>query len=179
MTWSRALLLLAGGILLFLAGLFTFVSREGERLSVTTPPLADPAGPRAPLGEGAVPAVSPVAGRTAEHDGVRYTVIDIADPEPPGRFPVKAGHRRLGLLLRVEGLQPGASYDVSRLRLRGSDGQLYPSAFSNQEPPLRLGTLRPGQALEAWVAYDLPPAVRPAALEHGRGTSTILLTRLD
>ncbi|MCX7616675.1 hypothetical protein [Tepidiforma sp.] len=179
MRWSRALLILAGGVLLFLAGILTFAEREGERVGVTTPPAADAGNPRAPLGESAAPAASPVAGRAAEVDGVRYTIIDIADPEPPGVFPVKAGHRRVGILLELEGLQPRASYNFSLLRLRGSDGQLYTWALSNQEPALRMGVLEPGQAVEGWIAYDLPPAVRPAALEYGRGVSAVPLLTLE
>lgn len=179
MRWSRALLILAGGIVLFLAGVLTFAEREGERVGVTTPPVADAGNPRAPLGASTAPPASPVAGRSAEMDGVRYTIIDIADPEPPGNFPVKAGHRRIGILLQVEGLQPRASYNFALLRLRGSDGQLYAWALSNQEPALRQGVLEPGQAVEGWVAYDLPPGVRPAALEYGRGVSTAPLLNLD
>lgn len=38
MTWSRAALILLTGLLILAAGATTFIIREGERITVTTPP---------------------------------------------------------------------------------------------------------------------------------------------
>lgn len=38
MTWTRALLILLTGLLILAAGATTFIIREGERITITTPP---------------------------------------------------------------------------------------------------------------------------------------------
>ncbi|PFG72824.1 hypothetical protein [Tepidiforma thermophila] len=165
MTWKRGLLFFAAGTLLLLVGLAVFLAREAERIAVTTPPSAGPL-----TGSAGGETASPIAaapGLTAIHQGIRYTVLQIADPEPAGIYPVKPGLRRIGILLRLEPVEAGAACNFASIRLRGSDGVRYGWALASQEPALRIGTLAAGDSVAGWVAYDLPPGVRPAALEYG------------
>ena len=165
MTWKRGLAIFAAGVLLLLVGLAIFLAREAERISVTTPPSAEPLARPAALESPDAPPADPLP--SAVHRGIRFTVLRVADPEPPGLYPVKTGLRRVGILLRLEPVEPGAAYSVASIRLRGSDGVRYGWALTNQEPALHTGTLAAGDAVTGWVAFDLPPGVQPAALEYG------------
>jgi hypothetical protein len=183
-TWLRAALILGLGVGILAVGLFAFIAREGERLTVATAGLAPPgSGLTGPAASPAPPAPPPVSlpgvGQPAVHAGIRYTVLSIADPEPPGTFPVPGGRRRLGLELRLEAVDTTVTYNFSVLRLRASDGTDYPWALTNQDPPLRFGTLRAGEPITGWVAFDLPTDARPVALQVGLGSRAVPLVSFE
>ncbi|WP_322795531.1 DUF4352 domain-containing protein [Tepidiforma sp.] len=173
MSWLRALLIFFACLGIFALGVFTFAVREAERLEVASGQGVYP-GSRLPPGD-ALASPTPAAGSDGVVGGIRYTVLERLDPEPAGSIPVSAGARRVALLLRLEAETAAVTYNFALLRLRGSDGVDYTWVRTAQEPPLRQGTLRPGESVTGWVAFELPRAVEPAALLLGSGTRAVIV----
>lgn len=180
MTIPRFIAVIIVSLTIFGAGVASFAIREAERVSVPRFPVPAerPAGALTPAAPAASPVGAPAIGSSAVHEGVRYTLLSIADPEPPGRFTVPIGRRRLGIQLRLEAESGAVQYNTTLLRLRASDGADYSWSFTNQSPALRLGTLAPGESVIGWVAFDLPERAQPVAIHYGSGAAAVVLFSL-
>ncbi len=180
MTVRRLILVVVASLAIFGAGVAAFTIREADRLSVPRFPVPErrPLEARSPAEPGSTPIGAGAIGTSAVHAGIRYTLLSIVDPEPPGRILVPIGRRRIGIQLRLEPENGPAQYNTTLLRLRASDGADYSWAFTNQSPALRLGTLQPGEAVTGWVAFDLPGRLEPVAIHYGTGTDAVVLFSL-
>jgi hypothetical protein len=112
----------------------------------------------APIGGGVA------VGQPIEVNGVRYTVHQVADPEPPGFFSTTAGNRRVALEITQEALSGPAPYTFSRFRIRDVDGKEYNWAITNTEPKFESGTLQRGESRRGWISFQVPATVGVDAL---------------
>jgi Domain of unknown function (DUF4352) len=104
----------------------------------------------------AVTVAPPPVGQSVLVDGIRYTVNNIADPEPPGFFKPPAGKRFVAVEVTIEAVSGSTPYGISTIDLRADDGKDYGWTNGNNTPVLASGTLQAGQAARGWVTIQLP-----------------------
>lgn len=126
----------------------------------TAEALQTPEGQRTPSPSAAGVAI----GEPIEVNGVRYTVHQVADPEPPGFFSTTAGNRRVAIEITQEALGRPSPYTFSRFRIRDVDGKEHNWAITNTEPKFESGTLQPGQSRRGWISFQVPATVGVDAL---------------
>jgi hypothetical protein len=113
----------------------------------------------------ATPAVAAVGiGQPIEVGGSRYTVYQVADPEPPGIFTTTAGNRRVALEVSQEALSGTVQYTFAQFKIRDTSGTDYTWAITNSKPGFEQGTLTPGQAKQGWISFQVPVGVQLDAL---------------
>lgn len=118
-------------------------------------------------------------GGSVSYDGARYTVLQVVDPEPPGFFSTKEGHRRVAIELRMEAMGKPLRYAFSNFKVRDTSGVDYGWAITNSEPRFGNGSLTQGESRQGWIAFDLPEGAQPAALMLnvlGRREGILLVT---
>ncbi len=121
-----------------------------------------PRGTATPSPQASVAAVR--IGEPVTFRGSRYTVLQVTDPEPPGLFPTRQGHRRVALEITQEAVGATASYNFAYFKLRAADGAEYTWALTNSQPSFSAGSLAAGQARTGWIAFELPAGAEPDAL---------------
>jgi len=126
----------------------------------TAEAVQTPAAQRTPAPAGRGGAI----GEPIEVNGVRYTVHQMADPEPPGFFSTTAGNRRVALEITQEALDGPSPYSFSRFRIRDVDGKEYSWAITNTEPKFESGTLQRGQSRRGWISFQVPATAGVDAL---------------
>ena len=118
-------------------------------------------------------------GASTEVNGSRYTVHQVADPEPPGTFTTTAGNRRVALEITQEALSGTVSYSFASFRIRDANGQEYAWAITNSSPRFESGTLRAGESKRGWISFQVPVGVGLDALillTPGQAKGTAIVT---
>lgn len=118
-------------------------------------------------------------GATTEIGGSRYTVHQVADPEPPGFFTTTAGNRRVALEITQEATGRDVTYSFAAFRLRDANGEEHTWAITNSAPKFDSGTLKSGESKTGWISFQVPVGVGLDALiltQPGRIESTAIVT---
>lgn len=98
-------------------------------------------------------------GATTEVNGSRYTVHQVADPEPPGLFTTTAGNRRVALEITQEAIANNVTYSFASFRLRDVNGDEHTWAITNSSPRFESGTLKAGESKRGWISFQVPTGV--------------------
>jgi len=110
------------------------------------------------------PPVAVGLGQPIDIAGVRYTVHQVVDPEPPGFFATLPGRRRIALDVSVEALTEPSQYEFTRFRLQDDTTGTFGWALSNTKPAFDRGTLQPGESHRGWLSFQVPPERTAAGL---------------
>lgn len=129
------------------AATLTAVIGKATALAVTTP-----AGPTVDAGSPDTVGV----GQSVDLDGSRFSVIQVADPEPPGFFKPSAGNRLVAIEVSQQALRQRKSFNFTQFKLRDRDGHDYLWAITNSEPKFGTGTLQPGETAQGWISFQIP-----------------------
>jgi hypothetical protein len=145
-------------------------------LTATAPGAAGTPSARTPVpGEGTPVAVGqPVTVGTST-----FTVLQVADPEPPGFFVTNPGMRRVAIEVRQEATSGEARYSFGLFRIRDSAGDEHSWAITNSEPNFDSGDLATGQARTGWVSFQVPEGRQPAMLLVRGALGYVDIVRLD
>jgi len=155
---------------------FTAASRQLTAISATLQPGVTVAAGRTPTPGAVVGSI----GDTVAVGSSRYTVHQVADPEPPGLFRTETGMRRVALEVSQEALAAGIASTFALFKIRVSTGEEYTWAITNSEPNFGSGTLAAGEIRRGWMSFQVPAA---AVLESlilqipGRGDAEIAKLR--
>lgn len=112
-------------------------------------------------------------------NGSRYTVHQVADPEPPGIFTTNAGSRRVALEVSQQAVSGTVTYGFVDFRLVDSAGKEYTWAITNSQPTFGAGSLQAGETQRGWLSFQV---AADATLEAvvlripGQARSTPLVT---
>ncbi len=98
-------------------------------------------------------------GATTEVNGSRYTVHQVADPEPPGVFTTTAGNRRVALDITQQAVSGNVTYSFASFRLRDANGDEHTWAITNTSPKFESGTLKAGESKRGWISFQVPAGV--------------------
>lgn len=96
------------------------------------------------------------------------TVLKFESCRTPSFLPVRAGHRRVGALLRIEARSDRFTVPANAFyaRLFTADGEEVPPTFGGCEPDLRAAQLEAGEQAEGWVNFEVPEAVGGLELRY-------------
>ncbi len=108
-----------------------------------------------------------------------YTVLEVADPEPPGFFVTNPGMRRVAVLARQEATGGPARYSFGLFRIRDSAGDEHSWAITNSEPGFESGELARGESQTGWVSFQIPEGRQPAMLLLNDGRGFVEIVRLE
>lgn len=95
-------------------------------------------------------------GQSVDLDGSRFSVIQVADPEPSGFFKPSAGNRLVAIEVSQQALRKRTSFNFTQFKLRDSDDREYSWAITNSEPKFGTGTLQPGKTAKGWISFQVP-----------------------
>ena len=145
-------------------------------LTATAPGAAGTPPARTPIpGE-----VTPVAvGQPITVGTSTYTVLQVADPEPPGFFVTNPGMRRVAIEVRQEAASGAARYSFGLFRIRDSAGDEHSWAITNSEPNFDTGDLLPGESRTGWISFQVPEGRQPAMLLVRGALGYVDIVRLD
>ncbi|MBE0611980.1 MAG: DUF4352 domain-containing protein [Dehalococcoidia bacterium] len=140
-----------------------------------------PGGPGTPTARTPVPGeVSPVAiGQPVTVGTSTYTVLQVADPEPPGFFVTNPGMRRVAIEVRQEVASGTVRYSFGLFRIRDSAGEEHSWAITNSEPNFDSGDLAAGQSRTGWISFQIPEGRQPAMLLVRGALGYVDIVRLD
>lgn len=108
-----------------------------------------------------------------------YTVLQVADPEPPGFFVTNPGMRRIAIEVRQEAVSGAARYSFGLFRIRDSAGDEHSWAIANSEPNFDSGDLANGQSRTGWITFQIPEGRQPAMLLVRGTLGYVDIVRLD
>lgn len=108
-----------------------------------------------------------------------YTVLQVADPEPPGFFVTNPGMRRVAVEVRQEATSGTARYSFGLFRIRDSAGDEHSWAITNSEPNFDSGDLANGQSRTGWISFQVPEGRQPAMLLVRGTLGYVDIVRLD
>ena len=135
--------------------------REVTALAATQAALLTPF----PGGTGAAGRGSAVAiGEPITVGNSRFTVHQVADPEPPGFFPTNPGSRRVAIEVTQVAVSGAVQYNFAQFRLRDSAGSVRTWATANSTPAFSSGTLQAGESRQGWLSFQVPLGVELDAL---------------
>lgn len=145
-------------------------------LTATAPGGPGTAAARTPVpGEGTPAAVGqPVTVGTST-----YTVLQVADPEPPGFFVTNPGMRRVAIEVRQEATSGAVRYSFGLFRIRDNAGDEHSWAITNSEPNFDSGDLATGQSRTGWISFQVPEGRQPAMLLVRGTLGYVDIVRLD
>ena len=118
-----------------------------------------PAPPPSPTPTSSPAATTPIfIGTTVEAGGSAYTVHEVLDPAPEGRFGVDAGKRLVAVDVTQVGVDDGDSYNPLYFSLQDADGYVYNwrSGSTSMEPGFGYGELAAGQRVRGWLSFQVP-----------------------
>lgn len=140
-----------------------------------------PGGPGIPDARTPVPGeVTPVAvGQQVTAGSSAYTVLHVADPEPPGFFVTNPGMRRVAVEVRQEAVSGPVRYSFGLFRIRDSAGDEHSWAITNSEPNFDSGDLATGQSRTGWISFQIPEGRQPAMLLVRGSLGYVDIVRLD
>lgn len=124
--------------------------------------------------------VTPVAaGQPVTVGASIYTVLQVADPEPPGFFVTNPGMRRIAIEVRQEAASGSVRYSFGLFRIRDSAGDEHSWAITNSEPNFDSGDLAAGQSRTGWISFQIPEGRQPAMLLVRGTLGYVDIVRLD
>ena len=141
----------------------------------------DPGGPGTPAERTPVPGeVTPAAlGQPVTVGTSTYTVLQVADPEPPGFFVTNPGMRRVAIEIRQEATSGAARYSFGLFRIRDNAGDEHSWAITNSEPNFDSGDLASGESRTGWISFEVPVDRQPGMLLVRGTLGYVDIVRLD
>jgi hypothetical protein len=144
-------------------------------LTATAPGSGTPAARTPVPGE-----VMPVAvGESVTVGASTYTVLQVADPEPPGFFVTNPGMRRVAIEVRQESVAGTVRYSFGLFRIRDDAGDEHSWAITNTQPNFDSGELATGASRTGWMSFQIPEGRKPAMLLVRDQMGYVDIVRLD